>query len=408
MSRDPRTPESNGASLPLLIIAWGAASVAYVSAAINTFVLPAPAQNGGAYFIGIFILLTVDLGTMGALVASRRPRHPIGWLLLLAGVLFSISVVGSGYAAESERLSNGTWPLTVLAAWLSSWTFVPALGVVAIFVPLLFPTGHLPTPRWRPMVPIGAAGLLGGLAPAAFSPGPLSEVTSVTNPVGIPGAGPILELINTLSGILAPAVFVAVIVSLVLRYRHGSQTERDQIKWFLYPAGIAAIGLGIGLPDAGLVSDAGWTIGLTGMALLPVAIGIAILRHRLFDIDLLIKRTLVYGALTLMLGATYVASVLVLQELLAPLVADNGLAIAASTLGVVALFQPLRRRIQGSVDRRFYRSRYDAARVINSFGARLRDQVELDRLTEALHDSVTDALQPASAWVWMRERGARG
>jgi hypothetical protein len=191
-----------------------------------------------------------------------------------------------------------------------------------------------------------------------------------------------------------------------VRYRHATQTERDQIKWFAYPASVAAVGLGLGIQDFGAFSEFGWAISLTALALLPMAIAIAILRHRLWDIDLIINRTLVYGALSVLLAAVYIGSVLLFELLLSPLTADGGLAVAASTLGVVALFQPLRRRVKAVVDRRFYRSRYDAARVMATFTASLREEVELDHLTDELAASIGTALRPASVSVWLRAPGA--
>jgi hypothetical protein len=405
MSHSVRT-EARGqrAPVPLIMLAVAGALITAAAAFTNTFLLPSPSDP--VVFAFIFAVLVLGLGAMGALLAIARPANRIGWLLLAAGILFSTGVVGSNYAAESGRVANGAWPLTVAAAWLASWTFVVALGIAAIYVPLFFPTGRLASARWRWVAVAGALGLFGGLAPAAFGPGPLSEVTQIQNPFGIPGARPLLTTMNSISSLLAPVVFVLVVASVVQRYRRGTPTERDQIKWFLYPAAVAAVGIGMGLSGIPVVGDAAWTIGLAAMALVPIAIGIAILRHRLFDIDLIINRTLVYAALSVSLGAVYVVTVLVLRQLLTPFAPNNGLVVAASTLGVVALFQPMRRRIQAGVDRRFYRSRYDAARVVSLFTGRLRDQVELTRLTSELTESISDALRPASVSVWLRRPSA--
>jgi hypothetical protein len=226
---------------------------------------------------------------------------------------------------------------------------------------------------------------------------------NIVNPVGIPGAGPLLDVVNLLSIATAAPALLLVILSLVLRYRRGDAVEREQIKWFAYPASVAAVALAIGLPDVGLISDAAWTIALSAMSLVPVAIAIAILRHRLFDIDVIINRTLVYGALSVLLAAVYIGSVLLLQELLRPLAPDSGLAVAASTLAVVALFQPLRRRIQAVVDRRFYRSRYDAEQIVHAFAGTLRDKVDLSALTDELVNVVDQSVRPARARVWLRQ-----
>ncbi|HET8587714.1 MAG TPA: hypothetical protein VFM74_07560 [Candidatus Limnocylindria bacterium] len=388
------------ASLPLMILAAGGGMFALASAAAYALVLPAP--DDSLVLSIIFAVLVSGLGAMGTLLASLRPRNPIGWLLLFADILFSIGVVGANYAQRSLALAGGSWPLTVLAAWMASWTFVLGIGVMGIFMPLLFPTGRLASPRWRWVVLAGAVGLAGGLAPSIFGPGPMSTAAPIDNPLGIDGAGPLLNTINGWSSVLAPIVFGLVVISLVQRYRRGGPVDRAQIKWFLYPAAVAGAGMGIGLTGIQVIGDLAWLIGLAATALLPIAIGIAILRHRLFDIDVIINRTLVYGGLTVVLAVVYVLSVLLLEQLLSPFTADSGLAVAASTLGVVALFQPLRRRMQALVDRRFYRSRYDASLVVSSFSSQLRDQVELTRLTDELGATISDALQPASVSVWLR------
>lgn len=387
--------------LGLVILGWAGAALAF-ALTIATVLLPPAPGNGDTYIMVIFVLLMSGLASMGLLISSQRPRNPIGWLLLVAGVLFGISIMGGGYAELSVSRYDGDLPLTTFLAWVSDWTFAPGIGVLVVFVPLLFPTGRLPSPRWWPILIPAVLGPLAGAVPSAFRPGPMDVPGNIVNPMGIPGAGPLLDAVNLLSVFTAGPALLMVIVSMVLRYRRGSAVEREQIKWFAYPASVAAVALAIGLPDVGLISDAGWTIALSAMSLVPIAIAIAILRHRLFDIDVIINRTLVYGALSVLLAGIYIGSVLLLQELLRPLAPDSGLAVAASTLAVVALFQPLRRRIQAVVDRRFYRSRYDASKVVAGFMTRLRDEVELDHLTDELGASIRTALRPASVSVWLR------
>jgi hypothetical protein len=407
MSGDSRVgSRRQGTPLPIVVLAWSGAALSFAAALANSIWLPTPDDSGGTYFAVIFVVLEVGLGSMGALIASQRPRNAIGWLLLFAAILFAFSVVGGGYAAVSVTRYDASLPFTAAVAWVTTWSFGPAMGVLIVLVPLLFPTGRLPSPRWRPLVVVAIlAPLAGGVAPA-FTAGPLTDAGGLPNPLGIPGAEGVLAAFNTVSVVVAPVAFVAVIVSLVVRYRHATQTERDQIKWFAYPASVAAVGLGLGIQDFGAFSELGWAASLTALALLPMAIAIAILRHRLLDIDVIINRTLVYGALSVLLAAVYIGSVLLFELLLSPLTADGGLAVAASTLGVVALFQPLRRRIKAIVDRRFYRSRYDAARIVATFMARLRDEVELDHLTDELSASISTALRPASVSVWLRGPGA--
>jgi hypothetical protein len=392
----------NSQRLGLVILAWAGAALAFALTIAAVLLPPVP---GGAdtYLMVVFVLMMTGLASMGLLITSQRPRNPIGWLLLVAAVMFGISIMGGGYAELSVSRYGRDLPLTTFLAWVTGWTFAPAIGIVVIFVPLLFPTGRLPSPRWWPILIPAVLGPLAAALPAAFRPGPMDVPGNIVNPVGIPGAGPLLDVVNLLSIATAAPALLLVIVGLVLRYRRGDAVEREQIKWFAYPASVAAVALAIGLPDVGLISDAAWTIALSAMSLVPVAIAIAILRHRLFDIDVIINRTLVYGALSVLLAAVYIGSVLLLQELLRPLAPDSGLAVAASTLAVVALFQPLRRRIQAVVDRRFYRSRYDAEQIVHAFAGTLRDKVDLSALTDELVNVVDQSVRPARARVWLRQ-----
>jgi len=391
----------NPRRLGLVVLAWAGAALAFALTIAAVLLPPVP---GGAdtYLMVVFVLMMTGLASMGLLITSQRPRNPIGWLLLVAAVMFGISIMGGGYAELSVSRYSRDLPLTTFFAWITGWTFAPAIGSLVILMPLLFPTGRLPSPRWWPILILAVFGPLAAAAYTAFQPGPMDVPGSIVNPVGIPGAGTLLDVVNLLSIATAAPALLLVILSLVLRYRRGDAVEREQIKWFAYPASVAAVASAIGLPSIGLISDIAWTIAFSAMSLVPVAIAIAILRHRLFDIDVIINRTLVYGALSVLLAAVYIGSVLLLQELLRPLAPDSGLAVAASTLAVVALFQPLRRRIQAVVDRRFYRSRYDASKVVAGFMTRLRDEVELDHLTDELGASIRTALRPASVSVWLR------
>jgi hypothetical protein len=391
----------NSQRLGLVILAWAGAALAFALTIAAVLLPPVP---GGAdtYLMVVFVLMMTGLASMGLLITSQRPRNPIGWLLLVAAVMFGISIMGGGYAELSVSRYGRDLPLTTFFAWITGWTFAPAIGSLVILMPLLFPTGRLPSPRWWPILILAVFGPLAAAAYTAFQPGPMDVPGNIVNPVGIPGAGPLLDIVNLLSIATAAPALLLVIFSLVLRSRRGDAVEREQIKWFTYPASVAAVASAIGLPSIGLISDIAWTIAFSAMSLVPVAIAIAILRHRLFDIDVIINRTLVYGALSVLLAAVYIGSVLLLQELLRPLAPDSGLAVAASTLAVVALFQPLRRRIQAVVDRRFYRSRYDASKVVAGFMTRLRDEGELDHLTDELGASIRTALRPASVSVWLR------
>jgi hypothetical protein len=273
---------------------------------------------------------------------------------------------------------------------------VPALT----FPPLLVPTGRPLTPRWRGVVWLAAAGIALSFIGSAFKAGQLDGAQSVDNPLGIDS--PVIEIAGAVGGAVLVPVLLASILSMFLRFRRSSGVERQQLKWVVFAASllpIAVSGLGMG-------SDVGWALVLVAMFVVAVAVTIAMLRYRLYDIDVVINRALVYAPLTATLAGVYVGSVLLLQLALSGLTEGSGLAVAASTLAVAALFQPVRARIQKVVDRRFFRSRYDAARTVEAFGARLRDEVDLTTLSADLQTVVAETMRPDHVSLWLRD--ARG
>lgn len=348
--------------------------------------------GSGLALVPVLFLYTV----IGTLVASRAPRNPIGWLLSFVGLFATITLFASQYAAFATTTAAGSLPGPGVAIWLSLWLWMGMFASM-LYTVLLFPSGRLPSPRWRPASWI--AGLVLGLvaiifafgAPATLDPLPLP------NPLRITALAPLYEVVEAGFGLFV-ALFGLAVASLVVRFRRSRGVERQQLKW------IVAAGVMMFVTfAAGLVweSDLAW---IAAVLALPASIGVAVLRYRLYDIDVLINRALVYGALSASLLATYFGSVLALSALLRPLAGSSDLAVAGSTLAVVALSAPLRRRIQSTVDRRFYRSRYDAVRTVDAFGARLRDQVDLDDLRADLLDIVDETLRPAHASMWLRER----
>jgi hypothetical protein len=349
------------------------------------------------------VLATVGAATAGAVLASRRPRHPVGWLLLAFGLLAqALTSAAEGYARYGLLVRPGTLPAASHLAALASASFIPGLGCIG-FILLLTPTGSLPSPRWRWFAWLAAA------VPAAFvvswllgmpQSEPDSPLGAVRNPFAIPGlAGPLRVVYGVASPVTALTMVVAA-GSLVGRFRRARGVERQQLRWLTFAAALAP--LAVLVTAAGILTDqltvAGWAIGLY-LALLPLAIGAAILRYRLYDIDRIISRTLAYALLTLLLGLGYAAVVLGLGQLLGR---QSSLVVAAATLAVAALFQPARRRIQAAVDRRFDRRRYDAARTIAAFSARLRQEVDLDALTGELLAVVQETMQPTRASLWLR------
>jgi hypothetical protein len=387
-------------------LAWGLLAL-WAALTVTGAVL---ALSQGDLFDGLIWMGMTVIASVGALLALRRPGNSIGWMLLVAAVLIALSGALAGYASSSEDTSSLTGG--ALVVWVDSWIFFIWLGLLAFGVPVLFPDGRPPNRRWRAFLWVGAA--LGGVAITGTALGtPVMEWDAddqLANPFAIPGAlGDALEGAATIGEVLFALAVLVGAGGLVARLRRARGVERQQLKWFalagsMMLAGLAPAGAGETLGAPAIVGNVGWSLFLLGLiGGLPVSIAIAVLRYRLYDIDLVIRRTLVYGALTATLLGSYLAGVLLLQLALSPLTEDNGLAIAGSTLAAAALFRPARARIQELVDRRFYRRKYDAARTVERFGARLRDQVELEALSTDLRSVVADTVQPAHISIWLKE-----
>ena len=341
---------------------------------------------------------------VGGLIASRRPANIYGWLWLGLGMAQALLQFGQAYAAYALVVEPGSLPaprmvVTVFGqGWVASIVFVP-------FLWLLFPDGRLPSPRWKilawAVVLVGTPLLI--LAP--FAPGE-SGTAPVENPIDMENAAG-----ETIGALVDPGVqilFVAIVLSalsLVFRYRRASGIQRQQIKWFAYAAALNGFLVTIDILDfSQLLGDALWTIiSSLAFASLYVAVGIAVLRYRLYDIDILINRTLVYGSLTMMLVLLYFVGVTLLQSLLGSLTGqESQLAVVASTLVIAAMFNPLRHRIQSLIDRRFYRRKYDARKTLEAFSAGLRDETNLDALSEEVARVVRETMQPEHVSIWLR------
>jgi hypothetical protein len=337
---------------------------------------------------------------VGVLIASRQPRNPIGWLFCGIGVAGSLMSLSRGYAEFWLDGQAASTTLGETAIWYSDVSWAPVMLPAATFLLLLFPDGRLLSRRWRPVAWCAGLGIALVFAADSFDPGPLPDFPQVANPYGV--ESPMIDVLTPIGLLLLLVALVGSPLSLVLRFRRAGYEQRQQIKWLALAGAVAAVTFVVAFVgyDLWTAPVADGAIMLTVLAL-PVAAGIAILRHRLYDIDLVINRTLVYGALTATLAAAYVGTVLLLQLVLSP---GSDLAIAGSTLAVAALFRPARRRIQSAVDRRFYRRRYDAQRTLEEFAARLRDQIELNALNAELGAVVQETLQPAHVSLWLRER----
>jgi len=364
-----------------------------------------------SYAAGSFAFLTVLLvfPTIGALVASRQPRSPIGWIFCIQGLAFSLLALSDTYARYALVEHPGSLPSGVIVALFSNLLWLPASALGFLLLLLVFPTGRLLSGRWRVWVVLAIGGTVLGMAQVGLTPGELYGYTSPPNPFGIPGTRSLLDAVGLVGVLLLALSLVASIVSLILRFRRSRGTERQQIKWLLYDAVL----VGLVLPAfvlyegecyPGCILPVLLSIVLViVIASMPVAVGIAILKYRLYDIDFVINRTLVYGPLTATLVALYFGGIVALQRVFVVLTGQKStLAVVASTLVIAALFTPLRRRIQSFIDRRFYRRKYDARKTLEAFSATLRDETDLDALSGDLVGVVRETMQPAHVSIWLR------
>ena len=351
----------------------------------------------------LFAVITITFAGLGALLASRRPRNPIGWILCLSGLALAFTGGARGWYLHTLFVEPGSLPPAPGLMWAANWGWVPGFMPLLTLLLLLFPDGRPPSPRWRPVGWVALLGMGMLVVGYGFAPGALEDYPRVDNPIGVGGgAGEVLELFRFLGFPLFALTAIGSVASLVVRFRRSQGVERQQLKWMAAAATLVVVSwLTSAFFDQ--VLDIDVSVALTvGLLALPAATTLAILRYRLYDLGLVVNRTLVYGALTATLVGAYLGLVLLLQLLLEPVTSQSDLAIAASTLAVAALFRPLRSRIQAAVDRRFYRRRYDAARTAEAFSARLRDQVELDSLVDELRGVAADTMQPAHVSLWLR------
>jgi hypothetical protein len=383
-------------------LAWSSWVVAVVlTGGTAVFLLLAGDVKGqNAAFDAVLAVVLLTYPTVGAVIAVRRPGNAIGWLFCAVGVPFSLTTFCYAYATYVLRTAPGSLPGGEIAAWLSAWVqFPPLFGAPALLF-LLFPHGRLLGPRWRGAVWLTGIAMVGFAAAPALRPGPMPDaaVKETVNPVGIAGAGSVLDIVGRVAGACALLALLLATASLALRLRRSRGTERLQIKWVAFAAALFALACVLGFTVFGQNDILFGLVVVGAFAAIPLAAGVAILRYRLYDIDLVIRRTLVYGGLTATLAATYLALVL----LVGLAVGRSGFAVAVSTLAVAALFRPARARIQATVDRRFYRRRYDAARTLEAFGARLRDELDLETLGSDLSGVVRETVQPAHVSLWLR------
>ena len=409
-------------------LAWALAALSLLlcAASIALYVAAGSVQppsnwgTGGHSAVLVLVVPFLAFPFVGALIASKRSKNPIGWICLAVGVIWMIMLTSTSYGWYGLVVRPGSVPFPAAIGSLGGWAWAPAVGLLGTYLILLFPDGRLPSRRWRPLAWISGAAILSVSAGSALTPGPVEGFPGIDNPFGLEKYPWVADAAQSLT-LLLPVCILASVVSLVLRFLRARGEEREQIKWLAFAASILGLGFssyvipGNILPDDAGGADPLWqnlledavTLSFAGI---PMAVGIAVLRHRLYDIDLIINRALVYVSLTVLLAAVYAGGVVGLQAALRSLTGqESTLAVVASTLAIAALFGPLRRRVQAFVDRRFYRRKYDAAKTLDAFSVRLRDETRLDALSDDLVGVVTRTVQPAHASLWLRpEAGSEG
>ena len=395
------------ASVPLLVLARSAHIPSSWEANLTVGNL-----LGGALFL-IFPLV-------GALIASRRPRNAIGWILLAEGLLWMFLGMTDYYGLYGVA-RPGSVPFPVGVAGINNFMWVPAVGLLGTYVFLLFPDGRLPSRGWRPLAWLSGTVIMLVSIYVGLAPGPLQNLRGIRNPFGLE-ENPWLEVLGWIVLPLLPLCMLASVISLVMRYRRSRGEERQQIKWIAFAAAFVGLLYSIAMVCAFIFPSGAWFLAgsplwldllgytaLISFTLVPIAVGFAVLRYRLYEIDIIINRTLVYGSLTISLVLVYVGLVVSLQYVFRALTGgDSQLVIVVSTLVIAALFNPLRRRIQSFIDRRFYRSKYDARETLEAFSTRLRDETNLDHLSRDLVSVVEETVQPAHVSLWLTETRRTG
>src|SRR5215216_1211796 len=390
-------------------LAWSLCALSLALTALSLLLLALNLSHPNTHIFGPWLdntLTAISYAPVGALIASRHPENPVGWLLCLYGLVISISHFGAQYATFALLAQPDSLPAGEAMAWIVSW-ILPIINGLTVFYILLFPTGKLPSRRWRWLAWLTVAFVVVGVILSAFSSGALLGILGpIRNPLGIEG---FTNVYKALLYVMAPLLTIAAALAVFMRLRRAVGVERQQIKWFAYAA-VATVSATIlayiipGVIDTPLwFEQVGFALNIAFIPAIPVSIGIAILRYRLYDIDLIINRTLVYGSLTAALVMVYLGSIVLLQEAFRTLTGQqSGLAIVASTLLIAALFTPFRRRMQSFIDKRFYRRKYDARRTLEEFSAKLRNETNLEALKRDLGEVVSETMQPAHMSLWMR------
>ena len=397
-------------------MAWSLCVLSLALTALSLLLLTRSISHPGVYVFDHWLdstLAAIVFSTVGAVIAPRTPSHnPIGWLFCAVGLLFAVTHFSAQYAIYTLLAAPGSpLPGGEAAAWLTSWLWVPQLGSV-VFVVLLFPDSRLPSRSWRWFAWLSLLLVLMGAVLCALSPGPISVgLGPIRNPLGVESLPSFIKVVERVVNTL----LFAAVISLFIRLRRARGLERQQIKWFVYATALTICGGILTYPVSEAIGSLwlkwiGFVPFIVGVMAIPISMGIAIQRYRLYELDTLINRTLVYGALTAILAGVYFGGIVLLQGVFVALTGERStLAVVASTLLIAALFNPLRRRIQSFIDRRFYRKKYDARKTLEAFSTKLRDETDLNALSDDLVGVVRETMQPAHVSLWLRpDKASKG
>jgi hypothetical protein len=391
-------------------LAWSLCALSLALTALSLLLLALNRSDPNAHiyeYWQVDTLVPVSFSIIGAIIASRLPANPLGWLFCAAACVAAVDHFSAEYALYALRAQPTSLPAGEALAWLASWAWILYAGCIALSL-LLFPNGRPPSSRWRWLAWLSVFLTIAGAVWVAFSPGVIGNLGSIRNPLGIEGLPSGFKPVQT---IMLALLFVAALSTLVVRLRRARGIERQQIKW---PAFTVVMVAGSNVLYDTPISEAiglrwlewvGYVVFIPALIGFPIFMGIAIVRYRLYEIDTLINRTLVYGALTVMLGLVYFTGVTATQAIFRTFTGQEEqpqLAIVISTLVIAALFNPLRHRVQAFIDSRFYRRKYDARKTLEAFSAKLRDETDLDALSEDLVGVVKETMQPARVSLWLR------
>jgi hypothetical protein len=389
-------------------LAWSLCALSLALTALSLILLALNLSYPNTYIYDYWLVNAVQVGSfsiIGAIIASRLPANPVGWLFCAAACTIAVECLSAEYAIYALVARPDSLPMGEALAWLAFWAWIPSIGCIVLSL-LLFPNGELPSSRWRWLAWLSVLLTMAGAVWVALSPGAIGNLGSIRNTLGIESLPRGYKPVQT---IMSALLLVAAVSTLGLRLVRTRGIERQQIKW---PALIAVMAAGGSILYDTAISEAiglrwlewaGYVGLIAALVGFPISIGIAIVRYRLYEIDTLINRTLVYALLTAILAAVYFGDVVMLQRLFVALTGEKStLAVVASTLLIAALFNPLRRRIQSFIDRRFYRNKYDARKTLEAFSAKLRDEADLDALRVGLAGVVRETMQPAHVSLWLR------